>query len=137
MTGKQYDIAVLGELLIDFTPVGVSEKGNPIFERNPGGGPANMACAAARMGAKPYFIGKVGDDPFGRALKKTLEDQGVMPAAFCWTGRPPPRWPLSIWTKRGSAPSAFTAAAAQTPCCARRKRTPVFWTAAVFSSAAR
>ncbi|HIQ59503.1 MAG TPA: carbohydrate kinase [Candidatus Merdivicinus intestinavium] len=77
MTKKQYDIAVLGELLIDFTPVGVSEKGNPIFERNPGGGPANMACAAARMGAKPYFIGKVGDDPFGRALKKTLEDQGV------------------------------------------------------------
>lgn len=31
-----YDIAVLGELLIDFTPVGLSPNGNPIFERNPG-----------------------------------------------------------------------------------------------------
>ena len=72
-----YDIAVLGELLIDFTPVGLSPNGNPIFERNPGGGPANMACAAAKLGAHTAFLGKVGDDPFGRALKETLEKNGV------------------------------------------------------------
>ncbi len=73
----RYDLAVLGELLIDFTPVGLSENGNPIFERNPGGGPANMACAAAKLGAKTAFLGKVGDDPFGRALKETLTKTGV------------------------------------------------------------
>lgn len=77
MEMKDLDLVVLGELLIDFTPVGISEKGNPIFERNPGGGPANMACAAAKMGVKAAFVGKVGDDPFGRALQKTLEDHGV------------------------------------------------------------
>lgn len=74
---KDLDLVVLGELLIDFTPVGTSEKGNPIFERNPGGGPANMACAAAKMGVKAAFVGKVGDDPFGRALQQTLKTHGV------------------------------------------------------------
>ncbi len=39
-----YDVVALGELLVDFTPYGNSEHNNPCFERNPGGGPANMAC---------------------------------------------------------------------------------------------
>jgi sugar/nucleoside kinase (ribokinase family) len=72
-----YDLVSLGELLIDFTPMGISEQGNPCFERNPGGGPANMACAAARFGAKVSLITKVGDDMFGQALKKLVEEQGV------------------------------------------------------------
>lgn len=72
-----FDVVSFGELLIDFTPLGVSEKGNPIFERNPGGGPANMACAAAKLGARTAFLGKVGDDMFGKALHKTMEQQGV------------------------------------------------------------
>ncbi|HEX3075638.1 MAG TPA: PfkB family carbohydrate kinase, partial [Lachnospiraceae bacterium] len=62
-----YDLVSLGELLIDFTPMGISEQGNPCFERNPGGGPANMACAAARFGTKVSLITKVGDDMFGQA----------------------------------------------------------------------
>lgn len=32
------DLVSLGELLVDFTPVGESAAGNPVFERNPGGG---------------------------------------------------------------------------------------------------
>ena len=72
-----FDVLSLGEMLIDFTPVGISENGNPIFERNPGGGPANMACAAAKMGAKTAFLGKVGKDAFGTALKETLDKNGV------------------------------------------------------------
>lgn len=71
------DLLSLGELLIDFTPVGVSEHGNPVFERNPGGGPANVACAAARLGAKAAFAGQVGADAFGRALADTLRREGV------------------------------------------------------------
>ena len=73
----RFDLVSLGELLIDFTPVGVSGNGNPVFERNPGGGPANLACAAQKLGARTAFLGKVGDDPFGRALKAFLESQGV------------------------------------------------------------
>lgn len=71
------DLISLGEMLIDFTPVGVSEQGNPIFERNPGGGPANLACAAAKLGAGVSLLTKVGDDVFGRALRDTLLHNGV------------------------------------------------------------
>jgi fructokinase len=72
-----FDLVSLGELLIDFTPMGISESNNPIFERNPGGGPANLACAAAKLGADTAFIGKVGNDIFGRALKQILSDNHV------------------------------------------------------------
>lgn len=36
---KEYDIVAMGELLIDFTPAGVSETGMCLYERNPGGAP--------------------------------------------------------------------------------------------------
>ena len=36
---KKYDVAAMGELLIDFTQNGYSDQGNPIFEANPGGAP--------------------------------------------------------------------------------------------------
>jgi fructokinase len=72
-----FDLVSLGELLIDFTPVGVSENGNPIFERNPGGGPANLACTAAKLGSRTAFIGKVGNDFFGSALKQILNGHCV------------------------------------------------------------
>lgn len=72
-----YDVVVLGELLVDFTPNGNSENGNPCFERNPGGGPANMACAVAKLGGKVAFLSQVGDDMFGQALKKIVENENV------------------------------------------------------------
>ena len=72
-----FDLVSLGEMLIDFTPIGLSANGNPIFEQNPGGGPANMACAAAKLGTKTAFLGKVGKDAFGAALKKTLDQNGI------------------------------------------------------------
>ena len=71
------DLVSLGEVLIDFTPAGSSARGNPLFERNPGGGPANMACAVARLGGRVAFIGQVGNDVFGRSLKNILEGNGV------------------------------------------------------------
>jgi sugar/nucleoside kinase (ribokinase family) len=67
-----YDLVSLGEMLIDFTPAGISENGNPLFECNPGGAPANVAVALAKMGKKAAFIGKVGNDQFGLFLKETL-----------------------------------------------------------------
>ena len=52
----------MGELLIDFTPAGVSETGMCLYERNPGGAPVNMLTAAAKAGLRTAFIGKVGKD---------------------------------------------------------------------------
>jgi fructokinase len=72
-----YDVTALGELLIDFTPSGVNELGIALFGRNPGGAPANMLAMNNRLGGKTAFIGKVGDDEFGRYLEKTLKSAGI------------------------------------------------------------
>jgi fructokinase len=78
MEGKRkYDVTALGELLIDFTQYGVSEQGNRTFEANPGGAPCNMLSMLARLGRKTAFIGKVGDDAFGRLLAAAAEEQGI------------------------------------------------------------
>lgn len=71
------DITAIGEVLIDLTQTGVSEAGIPQFAANPGGAPANVAVAAARLGAETAFIGKVGDDSFGAYLRSVLEKEGV------------------------------------------------------------
>jgi len=73
------DVISLGEALIDFISLktGVSLEEAPGFEKCPGGAPANFAVACSRLGLKTGFIGKVGDDPFGRFLVKTLSDNGV------------------------------------------------------------
>ena len=63
---KKYDVVALGELLIDFTENGFSEQGNPILEVNPGGAPCNVLAMLQKLGHKTAFIGKVGNDQFGR-----------------------------------------------------------------------
>ena len=71
------DIVTIGEVLIDLTQTGRDEKGIPQFAANPGGAPANLAVAAARLGAQTAFIGKVGADAFGRYLKDVLAENKV------------------------------------------------------------
>lgn len=74
---KMADITALGEVLIDFTPYGTSEGGQALFEQNPGGAPANVLAAVARLGGTAAFIGKVGDDMHGKLLKETLEKENI------------------------------------------------------------
>lgn len=71
------EIITLGELLIDLTQKGSDENGNGKFVAYPGGAPANVAVAAARLGAETGFIGKVGNDAFGRGLAETLRKDKV------------------------------------------------------------
>ena len=70
------DVVSIGDVVIDFSPSGKGRMGNPLFEMNPGGAPANVACVMAKLGRKAAFIGKVGRDSFGYACKKALEDAG-------------------------------------------------------------
>lgn len=71
------DVVALGELLIDFTLNGESTQGNPMFEANPGGAPCNVLSMLSKLGKKTSFIGKVGNDQFGRLLRDTIEEVGI------------------------------------------------------------
>lgn len=71
------DLLAIGDLMVDFTPMDASPKGNPVFEQNPGGAPANVCVTLARLGGKAGFIGAVGDEVFGHFLAKRLDEYGV------------------------------------------------------------
>lgn len=72
-------LVALGEALVDISPLDYGatlEDGSPLHPA-PGGAPANVAVAAAKLGAYSSFLGAVGDDPFGRLLRRTLAVNGV------------------------------------------------------------
>lgn len=72
-----YDVTALGELLIDFASKETDEAGYPTMKANPGGAPGNFLAALSAYGAKTAFLGKVGDDTFGKLLLKTIADAGI------------------------------------------------------------
>ena len=74
---KKYDVVALGELLIDFAMSGQSEQGNNMFEACPGGAPCNVLAMLNKLGKKTAFLGKVGNDQFGKLLKSTIEEIGI------------------------------------------------------------
>ena len=77
MDTKTYDVAALGELLIDFTQNGRSGQGNLLFEANPGGAPANVLAMLCKLKHACVFLGKVGADGFGDLLEETLRSAGI------------------------------------------------------------
>lgn len=77
-------VLCLGELLIDLVP---EPSGSTLDQAKtlriaPGGAPANVAVALARLGTRAGFIGKAGDDPLGRLLQKTLAENQVDLSCF-------------------------------------------------------
>ena len=77
MNDKKFDVVALGELLIDFTEYARSDRGNKLFEANPGGAPCNVLALLQKLGKKTAFIGKVGNDQFGRILCETINSIGI------------------------------------------------------------
>ncbi|MDR2289664.1 MAG: PfkB family carbohydrate kinase, partial [Serratia marcescens] len=63
---------VLGDAVVDLLP-----DGNGRLLQCPGGAPANVAVGIARLGGSSGFIGRVGDDPFGRFMRRTLQEERV------------------------------------------------------------
>ena len=74
---QKFDVVALGELLIDFTQSGISEQGNPLLEANPGGAPCNVLAMLQKLGKSTAFVGKVGDDMFGRQLREVAGNAGI------------------------------------------------------------
>lgn len=73
------EVICLGEALIDFI---AADSGVPLsdvtaFKKAPGGAPANVAAGLSKLGCGSAFIGKVGDDAFGRYLEKVFIDAKI------------------------------------------------------------
>lgn len=75
-------VLVSGETLIDFIPETPGEIGSvETFHRRAGGAPANVAVTLATLSEPPHFWTRIGTDPFGDFLARTLTDHGV-PEAY-------------------------------------------------------
>nr|WP_010132766.1 carbohydrate kinase [Microbulbifer agarilyticus] len=73
-------LVCFGEALIDFLNTGSDHGGEtPLnqFTQYPGGAPANVAVAAAKLGVPTRFLGQVGSDIFGDFLLSCLKQYGV------------------------------------------------------------
>lgn len=88
-------IIVFGSLNIDLVmPVGHFPKpGETVlcsgdYLSRPGGKGSNQAVAAARAGAKVAFVGKVGDDAFGRRSVNNLKNYSIWTSGIGMSERP-------------------------------------------------
>ena len=78
-----HKVFVVGSLNMDLVSYvdKIPQKGETIsgssFMINPGGKGANQAVASAKQLVGTHFIGAIGDDDFGRMLKKSLVDNLV------------------------------------------------------------
>lgn len=125
-----FDITAIGEALIDLTQTGLSASGVAEYAANPGGAPANLAVAAAKLGASTAFIGRVGTDAFGTQLRECLRANGVDVSRMLTDAQRPTRWQSFRWTAAVSGRSPSIASIARiwrfrrtmcrmTPCAAR------------------
>ncbi|MFN7249374.1 MAG: carbohydrate kinase family protein [Anaerobacillus sp.] len=76
---KNRSVICIGELLIDFfcTDVDIDLVEGKNFQKQAGGAPANVCATIAKLGGTALFSGKVGNDPFGHFLKRTLDEANV------------------------------------------------------------
>ncbi len=78
----------LGEVVADVYREDMPSEVEMPFTARPGGAPANVAAAAAKLGAQAAFVGRLGDDLFGEFILRALEAVGVDVSAVL--RQPPP-----------------------------------------------
>ncbi len=81
-------IVTLGEVVADIYREDAPSEVELPFTARPGGAPANVAVAAAKLGAESAFIGRLGDDLFGDFVRRALDAVGVDISAVL--RQPPP-----------------------------------------------
>ena len=64
----------MGDCIADMLPDGA---GSLTYTAKMGGAPANVCVAAAKLGVRACFLGKLADDAFGRFLLVELKSYGV------------------------------------------------------------
>lgn len=73
------EVLVVGRCGVDIYPLqtGVGLEDVETFGKFLGGSAANVAVATARLGRSPALLSGVGDDPFGRYVRRSLRELGV------------------------------------------------------------
>lgn len=69
---KANRVWVTGDAVVDLIPDGEAH-----YLKCPGGAPANVAVAIARLGGNAAFFGRVGHDPLGQFMQRTLASEHV------------------------------------------------------------
>ncbi|HSU36388.1 MAG TPA: 5-dehydro-2-deoxygluconokinase [Propionibacteriaceae bacterium] len=110
--GEGLEVMTFGRAGVDIYPlqIGVGLEDVESFGKYLGGTTANVAVAAARLGRRAAIITGVGNDPFGRYVRKALLDLSVddryvvtnfeyaTPVTFCEIF-PPDNFPLWFYRK--------------------------------------
>ena len=105
-----FEVISMGRTGVDIYPlqVGVGLEDVRTFAKFVGGSATNVAVAAARHGRSVALITRVGNDPFGRYIRRSLEELGVdaryvsdvdelkTPVTFCEVF-PPDDFPLYFY----------------------------------------
>jgi 5-dehydro-2-deoxygluconokinase len=111
-----FEVITFGRSGVDIYPqqIGIGLEDVQTFGKYLGGTTANVAVAAARLGRRAAIITGVGQDPFGRYVRRQLRELGVddrfvvtsteypTPVTFCEIF-PPDHFPLYFY-RRPSAP---------------------------------
>jgi 2-dehydro-3-deoxygluconokinase len=72
------EVIAVGEPLVALLAVGPSPLADvESFSRHVAGAEANLAVGLARLGRRALFVGRVGDDGFGRTISRKLRGEGV------------------------------------------------------------
>ena len=82
MPPRPYDVLAVGRVGVDLYPeqIGVGLAEVRTFAKFLGGSAANVAVAGARYGRRAALISRVGEDPLGGYLTRSLRELGVDPA---------------------------------------------------------
>lgn len=71
------DVLTLGEALIGLDSGGCRIESARSLTKSVGGAESNTVIGLARLGHTTAFVGRVGDDPLGREVERTLRGEGV------------------------------------------------------------
>ncbi|MCE2572389.1 carbohydrate kinase family protein [Motilimonas eburnea] len=102
-------VITFGELLVDWIPLENRQFGElsiPVKGQFPGGAPANVAVALAKLGVDARFVGAVGQDDAGEFLRQSLAQMGVNTQHLCRD--PKHATPMAFVSLDGSGERSFT-----------------------------
>jgi 2-dehydro-3-deoxygluconokinase len=78
VTEQGPEVIAVGEPLVALLAVGTSPLADvETFSRHVAGAEANLAVGLARLGRRALFVGRVGDDGFGRTISRRLRGEEV------------------------------------------------------------